>query len=64
MLELIYIQRRKITASYVDVLFTVTLSTFQCHAIVYQHIVYLIFTFHSTHFTIMHGKMSFKLKAL
>lgn len=41
MLELIHIQSRKITAPYVDVLFTVTLSVFQCHAVVYQHTIYL-----------------------
>jgi hypothetical protein len=61
MLELTHIQSRDITVSYVDILFTVTLSTFQYHVIVHHYIIYLIFIFHSTHFTIMHGKMCFKL---
>jgi hypothetical protein len=63
MLELTHIQSRNIRVSYVDVLFTFILSTFHCHVIVYHYIIYLIFIFHSTHFTIMHGKMCFKLTA-
>lgn len=60
MLELTHIQSRNITVLYVDVLrIYIYLSTFQCHVIVHHHNIYLFFIFHSTHFTIMQGKMRF-----